>query len=125
MTRLLLAAALAVACGTEPPRTIGACGALRPAAERETCRYELLQPTVSGPRIDDGALDAGLVEIADETSRDLVLLRLAIAAPRHAAALCGRVRTAGAQEKCQQVLGRPHLGTERRAPKPPPTGTVQ
>jgi hypothetical protein len=85
----------------------------------------MLQPSVAGPRLDDDALDVGLVEIDDVTSRDLVLLRLAIAAPRHAAALCGRVRTAGAEEKCQQVLGRPHLGTERRAPKPPPTGPAQ
>ncbi|HCH64590.1 MAG: hypothetical protein CL927_05205 [Deltaproteobacteria bacterium] len=116
---------LAMACGAGAPTTIGECAGIRVAAERETCRYEMLQPAVADSRVDDQVLDAGLAEIKDVTSRDLVLLRLAITAPKHAAALCGRVRTAGADEKCRQVLGRPHLGTERRAPKPPPDGTAQ
>ena len=114
---------LAVACGTHSPATIGECAGIPSAADRETCRYELLQPAVAAARVDEDTLDAGLAEIGDVTSRDLVLLRLAIAAPKHAATLCGRVRTAGAEEKCRQVLGRPHLGTERRAPKPAPDGT--
>lgn len=108
------------ACGQPAPASVGECGRLSDPASRETCRYEMLLPTVSGARLDSDTLDAGLVEIDDDTSRDLVLLRLAIAAPKHAAALCTRVRTDGAAEKCRQVLGRPHLGTERRAPKPPP-----
>jgi len=113
---------LSASCtGGSPPAHIGECGRLSTPAEVETCRYEMLQPTVSGPRVDTEALDAGLKEIGDDTSRDLVLLRLAIAAPKHAGRLCDRVRTEGASEKCSQVLGRPHLGTERRAPKPPPT----
>lgn len=119
---IALAALVALACGNGTPGTIGECAALSSATERETCRYTFLKPTVAGSRIDEDTLDQGLVEISDATSRDLVLLRLAIAAPRHAAALCRRVHTAGAEEKCQQVLGRPHLGTQRRAPQPPPEG---
>ena len=102
---------------------MGECGRLREASAVETCRYEQLLPTVSGPRPDLTALDSGLQEIGDPTSRDLVLLRLAIAAPKLAGQLCTRVQTDGAAEKCRQVLGRPHLGTERRAPKVPPTGS--
>ena len=122
---LALAGLIALACGHGTPGTIGECATLASATERETCRYTLLKPTVADTRIDEDTLDQGLVEISDETSRDLVLLRLAIAAPRHAAALCRRVHTAGAEEKCQQVLGRPHLGTQRRAPQPPPGGASQ
>ena len=123
--RVALVALVALACGASTPSTIGECSALSSATERETCRYTMLKPTVAGSRIDGDTLDQGLVEISDETSRDLVLLRLAIAAPRHAAELCRRVHTAGAEEKCQQVLGRPHLGTQRRAPQSPPDGAPQ
>ena len=120
--RLICTAGLLVGCSGGPaPTHIGECGRLSTPHEVESCRYDMLQPVVSGPRLDADALDDGLKEIADDTSRDLVLLRLAIAAPKHAGTLCKRVRTAGASEKCRQVLGRPHLGTERRAPKPPPT----
>ena len=116
---------LLVACGGgAPPTHIGECTRLKTASAVETCRYEMLQPAVKQPRLDAETLDAGLKEVGDEVSRDLVLLRLAIAAPKHAGALCQRVRTDGAAEKCSQVLGRPHLGTERRAPKPPPTATT-
>jgi len=118
--RLLLLVVLS-ACGEPTPTTIGECGRLSDPAAVETCRYEMLLPTVSAGRLDTEALDAGLAEVGDDTSRDLVLLRLAIAAPKQAQALCQRVRTDGAKEKCRQVLGRPHLGTERRAPRPPPT----
>ncbi len=125
MSRPAWLALLGLACGKPTPTSIGDCGGLSAAADVETCRYEMLLPTVSGPRLDETTLDDGLLEVGDATSRDLVLLRLAIAAPKHAGALCRRVETAGAEEKCRQVLGRPHLGTERRAPKPPPTGPSQ
>lgn len=111
------------ACGGPPPESVGECPRLQEPTAIESCRYEHLLPTVQQQRLDADALDRGLAEVDDDTSRDLVLLRLAIAAPKHAGALCGRVRTEGAREKCQQVLGRPHLGTERRAPRPPPGTT--
>lgn len=125
MSRAAALLLVALGCGTAPPQSIGECARLTDIAERETCRYTFLLPTVADGRLDAETLDAGLLEIGDDTSRDLVLLRLAIAAPKEASALCERVRTTGAQEKCRQVLGRPHLGTERRAPRPPPTASPQ
>lgn len=113
--------AVCVGCGTTAPDTLGGCAALSDAAAQETCRFELLEPLVKQPgRLDEASLDDGLKEIGAPASRDLVLLRLAISAPRHAGALCARVTTSGAQEKCTQVLGRPHLATEARGKRPPP-----
>ena len=120
-TRLAAVPLLMACAGAAAPTYIGECTRLTTASAVETCRYDMLRPTVAQARMDTEALDAGLKEVDDDISRDLVLLRLAIAAPKHAGALCLRVRTGGAAEKCTQVLGRPHLGTERRAPKPPPT----
>ena len=105
MRTRLAAVPLLMACsGASPPTHIGECTRLSSASAVETCRYEMLQPTVAQPRMDADALDAGLREVDDDISRDLVLLRLAIAAPKHAGALCQRVRTQGAAEKWRTVL---------------------
>ena len=71
---------------------------------------------------DTKALDAALADIAEPESRDLLLLRLAIAEPQKAGRLCERVTTPGADEKCRQVLGRPHLQTTPKPPKDPAQG---
>ena len=102
---------LGLAC-TDEPTTVTGCSALDSPAEREDCRFALVKPLVD----DRGALDSALDEIADVRSRDLLLLRLAIADPARAGRLCGRVETTGAQARCTQVLGRPHLSTTRRPP---------
>ena len=52
----------------------------------------------------------------DDTTHDLLLLELAIRSPQHSTLLCKRVKTTAAIEKCQQVIGRPHLS----APSPKP-----
>ena len=49
-------------------------------------------------------------------------VRLAIAEPQKAGRLCERVTTPGADEKCRQVLGRPHLQTTPKPPKDPAQG---
>jgi hypothetical protein len=106
---------LILACQGEPV-TVAECASLSPPAEVEDCRLRLVQPIID----DDAALDAALTQIDDPGSRDLLLLRLAISDPPRAARLCRRVETEGAQARCRQVLGRPHLQTTRRAPKDPP-----
>ena len=105
------------------PDSVEGCAALGDPAAQEDCRYRLVGPLVG----DAGGLSAALATVkatASPQSHDLLLLRLAIDAPAQAGALCQQVQTDGAREKCQQVLGRPHLGTTRRPPTadggPPP-----
>lgn len=72
---------------------------------REDCRFAKVANALEDP----AAFDAALGAITDPDARDLVLLRLAVQHPERAGELCGRVQTDVAREKCQQVLGRPHL----------------
>lgn len=110
----MLALGLALASCAQPT-TVAGCGDLGDAAEREDCRWRLVEPLAG----DDAALAAALAEVTPAESRDLLLLRLSIAHPTRAGAFCRQVTTPGAQEKCKQVLGRPHLGTAPRNPRPP------
>lgn len=112
---LLLAPLGALACGGAAREGRPDCETLALAADREECRYTLTLPLVD----DEPALNRALAAIADDASHDLLLLRLAITRPDQGARLCARTRTAQAQEKCQQVVGRPHLQTTRRPPQPP------
>lgn len=109
MTALLLAAALGCAGA---PATFADCAAVRDATAREDCRFQMALGLLDQPQ----ALQAALDSVAEPESRDLLLLRLAVAEPTRAAALCHQAATPGAQEKCQQVIGRPHLST---SPQPP------
>ena len=49
-------------------------------------------------------------------TRDLLLLTLAIRNPSSAGQFCKQVRSKVAQEKCQQVIGRPHLQLHEAQP---------
>ena len=118
---MTLALALLLALGCAEPDTVAGCAGLRDATAREECRYRLVAPLTG----DAAALDAALDAIEDPASRDLLLLRLAIAEPARASRQCARVTTDGAAEKCTQVLGRPHLSTTRKPPRRPPEGAVQ
>lgn len=111
---MITALLLLLACQAEPC-TVAECARLGTPAEAEDCRFRLVQPLVG----DDAALDAALADIPDPGSRDLLLLRLAIADPPRAGRLCKRVETEGAIARCQQVLGRPHLSTTRKPPVEP------
>lgn len=101
---------LLLACADPEPETLPACAALSPPTAVEDCRYRLVSPLVSDP----AALQAALGEITDDTSRDLLLLRLAVNHPDKASLLCRQTTTPPAQQKCQQVLGRPHLSRRPR-----------
>ena len=41
--------------------------------------------------------------------KDLLLLSLAVENPQYSSELCKKIQTKPAKEKCQQVIGRPHL----------------
>ena len=58
---------------------------------------------------DPSALDAEINASGDVLSRDLLRVRLAAVNPSLGGRLCAEVTTVAAQEKCQQVIGRPHL----------------
>ena len=98
----MVALILWFAC-TVPPGMAG-CETLRDGMTREECRFTEAKLLVSDPPALDTAL-AGL----DPTSRDLLLVRLAMDTPTSSAVLCGRVATAIGRQRCQQILGRPHL----------------
>ncbi|MCB9776992.1 MAG: hypothetical protein H6742_00335 [Alphaproteobacteria bacterium] len=110
---------LLAGCSPEPT-AFDDCGRLSGTA-REDCRLRFGQALLDDP----AALEQALATL-DPGSRDLLLLRLAVAEPARAGQLCRQVATATAAEKCNQVLGRPHLGTTPKprqpdgAPPPPP-----
>ncbi len=101
---------LVVACSGEP-QTLADCDRVRDSVAREDCRLSLLHGLFEAG--DDVAFLAGLAQVDDPLSRDLVRLRLAVESPDRAGWLCEGVETENAQDKCRQVLGRPHL----RAPR--------
>lgn len=116
---------LLLACAGRP-ETLADCAGLRDEADREECRFQLVSPLLPDPnhpapdrKAFQRALDEALAQIEDPRSRDLLLLRLAISSPATAGYLCTKVETEGARQRCQQVLGRPHLGTVPKAPQSP------
>lgn len=58
---------------------------------------------------DTAGTEAALQRIEDPLERELALVRLAILSPAEAPALCKRVKLEVPRQKCQQILGRPHL----------------
>ena len=55
--------------------------------------------------------DRILDSIRKPQERDILLLSISVDKPAYAAELCKRVVTQNAQEKCRQVLARPHLSS--------------
>ena len=125
---LLALAVLALLSGCHKPATVAECAQLSDATAREDCRFDQVKPllppadrlpSAADRKALDQALDQALAQIDSPASRDLLLLRLAIAAPAQAGSLCAKVSTDGARDKCQQVIGRPHLGTIPKGPSAP------
>ncbi len=98
----MVALILLFACA--PPPGMAGCETLRDAMKREECRFTEAKKLVPDPEALDGALTP-----LDPTSRDLLLVRLAMDTPTASAVLCGRVTTEIGRQRCQQILGRPHL----------------
>ena len=107
----ILLVPLLLGCHREPG--LAGCDAVRDPIAREECRYDAIKPLVD----DDASLRAALDSMTDTASRDLVLLRLAFDRPERGQALCQMVRTAPVKDKCDKVVGRPHLaGPPRPSP---------
>ncbi|MDP2309190.1 MAG: hypothetical protein Q8P18_24415 [Pseudomonadota bacterium] len=104
---------LVFGCHTEPG--LAGCEGVRDPIAREECRYDAIKPLVA----DDAALRAAVDSMTDSASRDLVLLRLAFDRPERAQALCRMVKTPPVREKCDKVVGRPHIaGPSGARPSP-------
>ncbi len=95
------------------------CDRVRDEIAREDCRLETVSALFG---TDPHGFRAALDAVPTPESRDLVRLRLAIRDPGAAQGLCREVETPAAQDRCRQVLGRPHLSTAPRAQggRPPP-----
>ncbi len=83
---------------------IAGCASLD-GAELEDCRFAESKKVAADPVALQAALDA----IPDPLSRDLVLVRLAFDTPSSSGQLCTRVTTPVGKQRCQQIIGRPHL----------------
>jgi hypothetical protein len=118
VTKNALMVAILGLASCSQPETVADCAGLRSAQDREQCRWDKIAPLADDP----DAVETALAQVEPAESRDLIRLRLSIAHPTRASAWCRTVETSGAQEKCRQVLGRPHLGTAPRAPKAPAGG---
>lgn len=88
----------------------GDCSRISEGRAKEDCRYARARTHAEDP----AALDADLAAIPDSAARDMVLLRLAVDLPSRAPELCARMTTPPAREKCEKVVGRPHLGDVKR-----------
>lgn len=89
-------------CGRAPG--IAGCASLDGTA-LEDCRFEEVKKVAADP----AALQATLDAIPDPISKDLALVRLAFDTPSSSAELCARVTTPIGKQRCQQIIGRPHL----------------
>ena len=91
------------------------CSTVDDWQNRLDCAYEQAEPLVET----DG-LEANLAKLDAKEDRDMVLYRLAVNHPQQANRLCQMVTTRAFVEKCQQVVGRPHLATTPQPSKPGP-----
>jgi hypothetical protein len=106
----MLMSVLLFGCAQPEPQDIVACATLPTQTAIEDCRYRLAAPHLTDP----AALRADLAQIADPISHDLLLQRLSVNHPAQAGALCRQMKTEQGRQKCQQVIGRPHLSTRPR-----------
>ncbi len=98
-----------LACAGGAPETMADCAALAEPAAREDCRLGVAAAALH----DIEALRALITQVPAPESRDLLRLRLAVQDPYRAGPLCRDAETEAAVQRCQQILGRPHLRTPR------------
>ncbi len=103
-------------CGADDDATVttptdGDCSSIEDWQDRLDCAY----PMVEAHLEDDEALSTALDTLSAKEDRDMILYRLAFNHPTEAPRLCKKVQTEAFVEKCKQVMGRPHLGTTRKA----------
>jgi hypothetical protein len=100
--------------GTVGPGTD--CVSIEDWQSRLDCAYSLAEQHLDDPE----ALASELQTLDDAEDQDMILYRLAFNHPTEAPRLCKQVKTRAFTEKCKQVMGRPHLGTSRKAKAAPP-----
>lgn len=88
--------------GCSEPDSFAECAVLDGTA-REDCRLKFAQ------QASEAELDLLLPTLGDPLTADLLLIRLAIDSPHRATELCARTRTEVGKQRCQQIIGRPHL----------------
>jgi hypothetical protein len=93
----------------------GDCASLRDDVARENCLFERVSASFQAQ---DPKWRRQLAAIASPDSRDLVRLRLAILDPQQGPTICAEVETASAKDRCQRVVGRPHLASPPRPEDP-------
>jgi hypothetical protein len=94
--------ALLLGCGRPPG--IAGCASLD-GTTKEDCRFDEAKKLVANK----AEFTAAVATIEDPTARDLLLVRLAFEVPSSSATLCSQVTTAIGKQRCQQIIGRPHL----------------
>ena len=103
----MLSLFLLISCG-RPDGMVG-CDSVEDPTHREDCRYlEALK--LMGDR---GALELAVLRITEQSSQDLLRLRMAVRDPVTYGAMCRNgVQTALGLERCNQLLDRRHLAIE-------------
>ena len=96
--------------------TVSDCSTVADWQDRLDCAYGQAEPLV-----ETDELEAKLSTLEATEDRDMVLYRLAVNHPQQASRLCQMVTTRAFVEKCQQVVGRPHLSTTPRPSQPRPS----
>ncbi len=87
------------------------CASITDWQDQIECVYAKAELEIDNP----DTLRTELETLSEPADRDLVLYRLAVNHPERAQDFCGQTTTRAYQDKCTQVLGRPHLGTKPRS----------
>ncbi len=91
----------------------GDCASVEDGVQREECLFQEAV-LLSGDR---ASLENYIFQIEDPASQDLLRLRLAVRDPATNQWLCDTVSTRSAQDRCRQVVGRPHLQGHSQEPR--------
>jgi hypothetical protein len=89
----------------------GGCDGVFDAVQHEECLFQ--EATRLGT--DKATLKNYIAQIPDPSSQDLLRIRLSVRDPARLQWLCEDVSTRSAQDRCRQVVGRPHLRQKKKA----------
>jgi hypothetical protein len=89
----------------------GGCDSVSDAVQREECFFQ--EATQLGSQ--RAEIKHYISLLTDPSSQDLLRLRLAVHDPSRNQWLCEEVKTRSAQDRCRQVVGRPHLQQKKKA----------
>lgn len=89
----------------------GGCPSVSDAVQREECYFQEASKLGS----QRAEIKHYIAQLSDPSSQDLLRLRLAVHDPARNQWLCEDVATRSAQDRCRQVVGRPHLQQKKKA----------